>query len=285
LVTVAKTIKKHKWGVERRLEFIELQLFWEGSLNRADLINEFGLSVPQASKDLSLYQEQAPKNLSYDKSLKKYFASKSFKPQFCELDGDKYLQSIVSDDVAKTFSIDALPIPHRTISVDVLRSLLMAIRSKQAIEILYQSMSNGRTEPTWRKISPHSIGTDGLRWHARAYCHIDNKYKDFIISRCGETRSVADADLQVPADRLWNEVIDVQLIPNPLLNYSQKAVIASDFGMELGQTSVQIRKAMLYYFWKRLRLDIAEKVDSPSEAPVVIKNRAEFETALSEAMR
>ena len=32
-----------KWGVERRLEFIEFRLFWEGSINRADLVEFFGV--------------------------------------------------------------------------------------------------------------------------------------------------------------------------------------------------------------------------------------------------
>jgi len=27
-----------KWGVERRLEFIEFRLFWEGGVNRADIM-------------------------------------------------------------------------------------------------------------------------------------------------------------------------------------------------------------------------------------------------------
>ena len=55
-----------KWGVERRLEFVEFRLFWEGSINRADLVEFFGVSVPQASKDLALYQERAPGNMDYD---------------------------------------------------------------------------------------------------------------------------------------------------------------------------------------------------------------------------
>ena len=64
--------KRHPWSVERRLEFIEFRLFWEGGVNRADLIDAFGISVPQASKDLSLYQERAPGNVVYDKSAKRY---------------------------------------------------------------------------------------------------------------------------------------------------------------------------------------------------------------------
>ena len=38
-----------RWGVEKRLEFIEFRLFWEGGINRADIMERFGVSVPQAS--------------------------------------------------------------------------------------------------------------------------------------------------------------------------------------------------------------------------------------------
>jgi len=33
-----------RWGVERKLEFIEFRLFWEGSVNRSDIIET--LSTP-----------------------------------------------------------------------------------------------------------------------------------------------------------------------------------------------------------------------------------------------
>ena len=52
-----------RWGVEQRLEFIEFRLFWEGGINRGDIIEIFGVSVPQASKDLTMYQEAAPGNV------------------------------------------------------------------------------------------------------------------------------------------------------------------------------------------------------------------------------
>jgi hypothetical protein len=85
-----------RWGIERRLEFIEFRLFWEGGVNRSDLVEEFGVSVPQASKDLSLYQENAPQNIEYDKSLKRYFASNSFRPTFIQLDADAYLERLTT---------------------------------------------------------------------------------------------------------------------------------------------------------------------------------------------
>ena len=31
-----------RWGVEQRLEFIEFRLFWEGHVNRSDLMDHSG---------------------------------------------------------------------------------------------------------------------------------------------------------------------------------------------------------------------------------------------------
>ncbi len=57
-----------RWGVEQRLEFIEFRLFWEGHVNRSDLMDQFGVSVNQASTDLNRYIGFAPENMVYDKS-------------------------------------------------------------------------------------------------------------------------------------------------------------------------------------------------------------------------
>ncbi len=85
-----------KWGVERRLEFIEFRLFWEGGVNRSDLIDTFGVSVPQASKDLTHYQERAPQNAVYDKSARRYVAGPEFQPVFLDPDPDAYLMRLRS---------------------------------------------------------------------------------------------------------------------------------------------------------------------------------------------
>lgn len=85
-----------KWGVERRLEFIEFRLYWEGGVNRSDIIEAFDVSVPQASKDLTLYQERAPRNAIYDKSAKRYIASNEFQPCFLKPDAGQYLNQLRS---------------------------------------------------------------------------------------------------------------------------------------------------------------------------------------------
>ena len=37
---------------------------------------------------------------------------------------------------------------------------------------------------------------------------------------------------------------------------------------------------MLYYFDKRLRLDVSERQDRPKETPVIVKNRASYDREL-----
>jgi predicted DNA-binding transcriptional regulator YafY len=162
--------------------------------------------------------------------------------------------------------------------------MLTAVRKHRAIEILYQSMNPTRPAPTWRWITPHAFGNDGMRWHVRAYCHIDAKFKDFLLSRCLEVRGDASPAAAAKDDIFWYEVFEVALAPNPVLSNNQQAVVAQDYDMKNGRVSVPVRKALLYYFQKRLRLDALGTLDGPQETPVVIANREEFAGALTEAM-
>lgn len=283
-----------RWGVEKRLEFIEFHLFWEGGINRANIIEQFGVSVPQASKDLTLYEAKAPGNLQYDKSAKRYRASKDFKPVLLNPDASDYLTHLratntASEQTSETWlasapEYDTMPVPQRRIDANVLSDVLSAIRGGQSLEVHYQSMNAARTTPEWRRITPHALGNDGLRWHVRSFCHLDHKFKDFILSRCIQTRDFGLPGATTKDDTLWHDRFEVALIPNPALNTSQQSIVAQDYEMQNGRAEIVVRKALLYYFLKRLRLDVADKLDNPHEIPVVVANRAEFDAALAEAM-
>ena len=283
-----------RWGVEKRLEFIEFRLYWEGGINRADITDQFGISVPQSSKDLALYEEKAPGNLVYDKSVKRYLAAPDFNPVFLEPQAGMYLAQLragaISADgleenwLSATPEFDAMPVPYRRVEVGVLRAIVATVRNGRAIEIEYQSMNGQRPAPEWRWVTPHAFGHDGLRWHVRAYCHIDHKFKDFIVSRCLQVRGEGEPAAKSEADRFWHEIFEVTLAPNPALSKAQQAVIARDYEMADGRVVVPVRKALLYYFQKRLRLDVADFVDQPHEIPVIVANRAAFDAALAEAM-
>jgi hypothetical protein len=54
-------------------------------------------------------------------------------------------------------------------------------------------MSKVRPEPVWRRMTPHAFGYDGFRWHVRAYCHLDNKFKDFLLPRILDIGELGEA--------------------------------------------------------------------------------------------
>jgi hypothetical protein len=66
------------------------------------------------------------------------------------------------------------------------------------------------------------------------------------------------------------------------LSVAQQEVIAQDYCMEYGQIAVPVRKALLYYFNKRLRIDVAKEKDRIKETPVVVLNDRAFQDVLSE---
>jgi hypothetical protein len=88
---------------------------------------------------------------------------------------DSWIAALPSADVALT--------PRRDIDIKVLRKILDASREGVSVDVFYQSMNKVRPDPIWRRITPHAFGYDGFRWHARAYCHLEHKFKDFLLPR------------------------------------------------------------------------------------------------------
>src|SRR3989442_962413 len=127
-----------RWSQDRRLEFIDYRLRWDGRLNRSDLTDFFGISVPQASLDIARYLELAPRNLDYDRSHKVYVAAEAFRPLFPASDPSRYLNELLaraagleageSSFLAWAPPVATVPSPRRTLRVDVLAALLRAIR-------------------------------------------------------------------------------------------------------------------------------------------------------------
>lgn len=289
------TPSKKRWGAEQRLEFIEFLTFWEGSINRANLIEKFGVSAPQASSDLSTYQQIAPDNLRYDLSLKRYEATELFECKLIRPDTDRYLKqltALASHTVERADmwlgcvpAVDVIPIPIRRVEPQLLRLLLKAIRQGQSAEIEYQSMSTSSPDLMWRRITPHAFGSDGLRWHVRAFCHRDERFKDFLLSRCRGARALSEPGASPNDDDRWNRYFQVELVPNPELSASQKESIEYDYAMTEGKTVIPVRYALLYYFHKRLNSDIAAKqaygsLGDPREVPIIVSNYDEYMHAL-----
>lgn len=126
-----------RWSVAQRLEFIEFRLFCEGHVNCSDLMDQFGVSVNQASTDLNRYIGFAPEDMVYDKSARTYLRGSEFEPQFFEPDASRYLAQLRSvvdgildrEDawIAHLPSCASAPTPVRGVNPVTLRSVVGAI--------------------------------------------------------------------------------------------------------------------------------------------------------------
>ncbi len=270
-----------RWGVQQRLEFIEFRLFWEGHVNRSDVMEQFGLSVNQASSDLNRYLVFAPDNMVYDKSARTYIRGTEFKPVFDKLDAGRYLAQLrlIADGlldagdcwIAGLPANDSAPTPARGVNPATLRSVVDAIRRSKAIEVKYQSLSH--PEPRWRWIAPHAIAFDGFRWHTRAFCKTDEAFKDFLLSRILDIRSSQTSGMSVDDDRDWNSEVTLEVGAHPALSETQANVIALDYGMRGGIAKIKVRRALLYYALRRLGLDTDPGARKPQDQQIVLLNR------------
>jgi hypothetical protein len=213
-----------QWSTQKRMEFIEARLYWDGKISRKDLTDFFGISIPQATKDIKKYSAIAPENIEYDLSAKQYKASKDFNPKISTPHSEIYLTRLKllqgKNDTNKFFngtlpSFSVMPSLRRFVDTEILRGLLKTIHNSGAIKIYYQSMSFPQPKERW--ITPHALGYDGSRWHLRGLCHDEKRYKDFnlgrILSINGATKHVLDHSI----DYEWHTEIDITIAPHPLL--------------------------------------------------------------------
>lgn len=287
---MGKQRKKGRWSVEQRLEFIDFRLFWEGRVNRSDLIDYFGVSVPQASADLTLYQTEAKNNAVYDRNVKTYVAGPKFRPVFFKPSADSYLaqlrmieSGLLSADEAwatTTPAYSIVPILRRHIDPDTLRAILCAIRSRHALHISYQSMS--KPEPKVRWVGPHALGFDGFRWHARAWCYTDKRFKDFVLARVLQVGETKDSVIDPTKDIGWQRQITLRFAPHPELKDGARKAVELDYGMKDGEASITTRVCLSYYLERQFGLDADSPQAKGERQQIVLVNRDELEAARKE---
>lgn len=278
---------RRSWPQNRRLEFIEWKLFWEGALNRSDLENTFEISTPQASMDLRRYREAAGQNIDYSLTGKAYLPSARFSPCFLRVSANRLLLqlrawligALPEEDLwFKTIPpVDMVPDVARNVDAGFLRRILQAIRLREAIDVRYQSLTNTR----WRKIAPHALAFDGHRWHMRAWAIDREDFRDFVISRIDEIGPSEPADFDSGDDTVWNTRATLQLCPHPELNEEQADAIRRDYHMTDGVKYVEVRLSMAYYFITRMNLDLENL--PPERAQIRLQNRTEIEEAIEAA--
>ncbi|MGY3495926.1 WYL domain-containing protein [Bradyrhizobium sp. USDA 4502] len=272
-----------RWGLQRRFEMIEWRAYWLGRINRSDLEGCFGVSTPQASADLRSYQEAAPGNIEYDATERAYVPTANFQPKFLRGGADRYLIQLDAILTGAVPAVDTwfgspppaavMPAVARNVDSETLRTLLKAITLRREVEIEYQSLTSTRR----RGIVPHSLASDGYRWHVRAWCSQRHEFRDFVLSRILSVGESRPSDVNPSDDIVWNTMVTLRIVAHPELTAAQKRAIELDFGMKDGVLALTSRVALAFYVRRRLNLDLIRWNVPPERQQIYLTNAAEVD--------
>ncbi|MGL4317350.1 MAG: helix-turn-helix transcriptional regulator [Pseudomonas sp.] len=270
------------------MEFIDYRLRWDGQINRSSLTDFFGISVPQASLDITEYAKLAENNLEYDTRARVYRATESFKAVFKSSAVERYLEDLLRVAVQPEVPygsflgwqspVAGVPKLGRRLNADVVGEILRAIREKGSVEVFYQSMTD--PEGGERKLSPHALVHDGNRWHARAYCHKREAFRDFSLTRIKRCSYAGPDRERAPEDDAWNTMVDVALTAHPDLSPVKRLLIESDYLMENGEMHIECRQALLMYLLFQLNLTEDQAGQKPEVIQVALKHPEEIRALL-----
>ena len=278
-----------KWEQRQRLTLLEATVFWSGEFSTNVLMDCFGVSRVQASKDLTLYQSLCPGNIRYDKFLKRYVVDVAFKPTFMTGTAGEYLQALkVQQDltggavvtlVKNLPVVDVLEPVFRQIKPVVLQTVNQAIVAGKEVLVRYQSMS--RAEPVEHRLCPHALAFDGLRWHVRAFSYTHHAFRDFVLARMSSAELKLSAEVDASEDTAWHEFVSVRIGAHPGLSATQKEAVEFDYGMESGVLEHKVRAALVPYFLRTMRISHDDLTRDAMAQQIVLLNRDELSHYLS----
>lgn len=257
----------------RGFKYIELFLQWRGRLNTKNLMVSLDISRQSASKIIAAYKNLHPNTLSYNASKKSYEPTDQFVPK---IEGNS-LQKYVSLFHQGLYPLSAsiiLDSGHSSPSPDIVRAIVRAIELHQRLDIAYASINSPSFEE--RIIAPHALIYDGRRWHARAWCEKNQKFRDFVITRIREVFSIeGETEYCQSCDEGWNTWVDIIVKPDPRLSEECKSIVAMDYDMKVDTFGIlkrtyKVRGAMVLYWLQQLRLDTYS--DKPESQQIILSD-------------
>lgn len=276
-----------RWGVRRRLEFVDFRLFWDGRFNRSDLADTFGISTQQASADIAEYEKFVPENLRYDRAEKAFVRTETFSPAFIGETIDRYLLQLVAienrwmrpEDTwfdAKP-PVEFITLGRRPTDPTVLLRVLDAIRKGLEIDIEYASLT-GSVQPS-RTIAPHALAHSAGRWYVRSWSRDHNDFRDYNLNRIGAVIDQRSASIDPALDFEWVHKIDLVILPNPDLSLERRVAVASEIGMTDGRLVRPCRLSLSFYLMSEYNLDVEPGRLKPEKQQIILQNRDEVTQA------
>ena len=107
-------------------------------------------------------------------------------------------------------------------------------------------------------------------------------FKDFNLGRIYSIEGKRESDVDPKNDIDWETMITLRIGPNPKLNESQQEVIKHEYGMENGESSIDVKRGMILYLLNKLGLSV--EYDEPTtyqkKQHIVLLNIDEVRKAL-----
>ena len=282
-----------RWGVQRRLEFIDFRLFWDGRFNRRDLAETFGISAQQASSDIAQYTALAPENLVYDQTLKAYLRAPTYEPKLMHASAERYLLQLVAIEnrwmrhedtwFDHTPPIENVSLLRKRTDARILLQILDAINQRGQLEIQYKSIT-GAPEPR-RIIAPHALFHAVGRWYVRAWSAEHSDFRDYNLFRIDRAGEISGAVIDSALDFEWIHETDLILAPNPALSESQQAALRGEYGMTDGRLVVTMRLSQTFYLMTEHNFDVEPDALPPGKQQLVLINRDEVVNARKTARK
>jgi len=97
MISKDKMADNIKWATRQRLQYIEITAYYTGVVTRSDVAKAFGISDAAATKDLKLYGQLAPDNLTYRHNVFGFVPNEGFEPLFANLSPADVLPMIAAN--------------------------------------------------------------------------------------------------------------------------------------------------------------------------------------------
>lgn len=287
-----------------RFAFIEQQLYWYGTVTRADLCDAFAIEDATAKDWLERYRKDRPGRL-VSVPGKGYRAAEDFGPSSAKCDVAAFLSRFAADaglvapvveraekDHLKSKKLTRRAVPvlgppepeTRSVQPEVLRAVLQAILRRRELQIVYRSPGRALPREIW--IAPHALSTDSFRWAVRAKDCEKGRYIDYVLHRIERVTASRPGAADVSSgDAAWHETVTVKLKPRDGLEPQARQAIEAQYKMTNGFRDVKVPRAMLLYFLKRHQLEEDSTQKAPHQHPLQIANRDEVTAALDPSVR
>lgn len=264
-----------------RLFYLEFLAIFIGRVSRKDLLDRFGISEAAATKDISLYNELAPKVLAYNINKKTYLFSSS--ENLCYNHNiEQSLYSLCGERAISLDSTHAKRLPSwvnltikSPLTLELVSGITRCMYQSLSMKVEYSSLSSGCSS---KLLSPLSLLNDGTRWFVRCFDHHKKEFRNYNLERfisvdMDDTPSVSSAN-----DDSWNNEVLVQLKAHPKAEHPES--ILRDYSTTKNDLiEVKLKVCTVGFFLRRWNVDCTDNSDgNPYLQQLALHNKTKLKS-------